>query len=149
MVFISIAVISLFSEINWINLKPETTSVLLNYNNFWQLNANLDYFTRHIDSLFMHLWYISILIQFDIFFPIIFILLRKIVDKISKTIPISILLILSILGIVYFCYLYTNSGMRSVYYNTFSRVFSLILGVTLGFIHSYYKSITLFFSKSI
>ena len=32
-VFISIAVISFIPSINWLNLKPETTSVLLSYNN--------------------------------------------------------------------------------------------------------------------
>ena len=65
-VLISIFVISLVPSINWLNLKPETNSVLLGYNNFWQLNANLDYFARHVDSPFMHLWYISILLQFDL-----------------------------------------------------------------------------------
>ena len=46
-VFVSISIISLFPSINWFNLKNETTSVLLSYNNFWQLSANLDYFQRH------------------------------------------------------------------------------------------------------
>ena len=36
-VFVSISIISLFPSINWFNLKKETTSVLLSYNNFWQL----------------------------------------------------------------------------------------------------------------
>ena len=71
-VFISISVISFIPSINWLNLKPETTSVLLGYNNFWQLSANLDYFARHVNSPFIHLWYIAILLQFDLIFPFIF-----------------------------------------------------------------------------
>ena len=47
---ITISITSLIKDINWINLKPETMSVLFGYNNFWQLHANLDYFTRHISS---------------------------------------------------------------------------------------------------
>ena len=66
--FITVAVISFFPNIFWFNLKPETTSVIFGYNNFWQLSANLDYFARHVDSPFMHFWYISILLQFDLVF---------------------------------------------------------------------------------
>ena len=58
-VFISLFAVSLVKEIGWFNLKPESTSVIFGYNNFWQLDANLDYFARHIDSPFMHLWYIA------------------------------------------------------------------------------------------
>ncbi|MDD6467231.1 MAG: acyltransferase, partial [Erysipelotrichaceae bacterium] len=56
-VLTSIAIISLQQGIVWVSLKPETTSVLLGYNNFWQINANLDYFARHTSSPFIHLWY--------------------------------------------------------------------------------------------
>ena len=76
-VLISIFSLSFFKDISWLNLKPETKSVLLGYNNFWQINANLDYFARHIDSPFMHFWYIGILLQFELLFPIIFILLKN------------------------------------------------------------------------
>lgn len=80
-VFITITIISFIPNIIWLNLKPETTSILLGYNNFWQLTANLDYFARHIDSPFIHLWYLSILFQFDLIFPFAFILLNKIKKK--------------------------------------------------------------------
>ena len=68
-VFSSVAIISLLNNIDWLNLKPETTSVIFGYNNFWQINANLDYFANHVNSPFIHLWYISILMQFDLLFP--------------------------------------------------------------------------------
>ena len=71
-VFITISVISLLPSIKWLNLKPETTSVLLGYNNFWQLSANLDYFARHVNSPFIHLWYIGILLQFDLICKFVF-----------------------------------------------------------------------------
>ena len=57
---ITIGVISFMPNISWLNLKPETTSVLLGYNNFWQLSANQDYFARHANSPFIHFWYIVI-----------------------------------------------------------------------------------------
>lgn len=146
-VFITIVVISFLPNISWFNLKPETTSVLLGYNNFWQLDANLDYFARHIDSPFMHLWYISILLQFDLVFPFIFLLLKKIGDKISKIIPCLITIILSIISSLYFYNVSMGPNIMITYYDTFARIFSLVFGLALGFIHIYYKPLILNFLK--
>ena len=137
-VFISILVISLIPSINWLNLKPETTSVIGGYNNFWQLSAKLDYFARHISSPFMHLWYIGILLQFEIIFPLIFILFKKIGEKTNKILPCLITLLLGVLSAGYFYICSLSANQTFVYYNTFTRVFSLFFGVFLGFIHSYY-----------
>jgi len=138
-VFLSIFAISFFQDINWINLKPETTSVLLGYNNIWQLNANLDYFARHIDSPFIHLWYISIMLQFELIFPFLYIGLKKIGDKINKNVPCFITLILAIFSYIYFCKLNMDGNIMMAYYNTFSRVFSLFFGMFLGFVQIYHQ----------
>lgn len=137
-VFITIAVISFLPNISWFNLKPETTSVLLGYNNFWQLSANLDYFARHINSPFMHFWYIGILLQFELVFPLIYLLFRKIGDKIHKSIPCIITIILSIISSIYFYQMSLTDNIMVTYYSTFTRIFSLLFGLSLGFIHSYY-----------
>ena len=60
-VFITVIITKFIPIIKWVNLKQETLSVIFGYNNFWQLSANLDYFTRNVNSPFTHLWYISIL----------------------------------------------------------------------------------------
>ena len=138
--FISIAVVSNIPNTFWLNVKNETTSVLFGYNNFWQINANLDYFARHIDSPFMHLWYISILIQFDAVFPFIFILLNKLKKKINKNIPIIVTFLLSVIGGVFF-YITSKNNLMNAYYNTFTRVFSCFFGMMLGYIHGEYGNI--------
>ena len=140
-VMLTIATLTLFPDINWLNLKPETTSVLLGYNNFWQLNANLDYFTRHISSPFMHMWYIAILLQFELFFPIAFLILKNIGEKINKHIPTIMLLILSILSYYYFYQNITTNNIMFAYYHTLSRIFSCLLGVSLAFLSYYHKPI--------
>ena len=122
-VLLTIGVVSLIPNVSWFNLKPESTSALLGYNNIWQIGASLDYFSRHINSPFMHLWYISILLQFDLVFPFIFLLLKKIGDKINKIIPITITLVISLLGGTYFYYSGVNNGILFTYYNTFTRIF--------------------------
>ena len=140
-VFLTISAVSFFPNIIWPNLKPETTSVLLGYNNFWQLNANQDYFARHIDSPFMHLWYISILLQFDLVFPFIYLLLRKIGDKTKKIVPCVITVVLSIIGVIYFYQMSLTQNIMTTYYNTFARLFALIFGICVGFIHSNYNAL--------
>lgn len=138
-VLISIFSLSFFKDISWLNLKPETQSVLLGYNNFWQINANLDYFARHIDSPFMHFWYIGILLQFELLFPIIFILLKNIGKKVHRSIPVIISILLSIVGAGYFYIMSKSGNITTVYYSTFTRVFSIFFGLSLGFIHYNYK----------
>ncbi len=141
-VMVSIGVVSLISSINWMNLKPETFSVLFGYNNFWQLSANLDYFAKHVNSPFMHLWYISILFQFDLVFPFIYLGLRKI-EKVfkKKIIPCLITVILAIVSCIYFYIVSRQGNIMVTYYDTLARAFSLLLGLSLGFIHSYYGNL--------
>lgn len=143
-VFISIAVISLFDSINWFNLKPETTSVLLGYNNFWQLNANMDYFARHVSSPFMHLWYMGIILQFDLVFPFIFLILKKIGDKCHKLIPCIITGTLSLIFTFVFYKSSLGDNLMVTYYSTFTRIFSILFGVFLAFIYQYYNNMFMF-----
>ncbi len=140
-VLISISGVSFFPIINWLNLKPETTSVLLGYNNFWQLSVNLDYFARHISSPFMHFWYIAILLQFDLVFPILFVAFKKIGEKIHKSVPCILTFLLALFATVYFYLISGNNNTMFTYYDTFSRMFSLIFGVCLGFVHTSFETL--------
>ena len=136
---ITIILTKVIPNINFLNLKQETLSVIFSYNNFWQLNANLDYFTKVLDSPFKHLWYISILFQFDLVFPIIFILLKKIDKKISDNISTIIYYLLLITSTIYFFYIGKNLSIMKVYYNTFARSFSIFFGVFLAILECKYK----------
>ena len=143
-VFLSISLVSLFSNINWFNLKPETTSVLLGYNNFWQLNANMDYFARHVSSPFMHLWYMGIILQFDLVFPFIFLILKKLGDKCHKLIPCIITGALSLIFTFVFYKSSLGDNLMVTYYSTFTRLFSILFGVFLAFIYQYYNNMFMF-----
>jgi len=138
-VFTTIALISFFPDINYLNLKPETTSVLLGYNNFWQLNANLDYFARHVNSPFMHFWYIAILLQYDLIFPFAFLLLKKLRKIFNKVIPIVLICFLAFCSFTFFYKTSLNSNIMFSYYNTFARAFSWLIGIALGLVHTYYS----------
>ena len=144
-VSITIMIVKLNSDINWINMKQETISVVLGYNNFWQLSANLDYFARHVNSPFMHLWYISILMQFDLFFPIVFKLFKKInenakeKEKIKRNISTIVVVLLTLASTVLFYYMSKTQNIMVVYYNTFTRMFSIFFGVLLALLHYKYN----------
>ena len=150
-VFLTIIVSKLFSDIKWINLKPESLSALLGYNNYWQLNASLDYFTKHIVSPLMHFWFISILIQFDLIFPLLFCILKKLDKKINNNTSTIIVLLLTIFSIVYFFNSARDNNLMVTYYDTFTRCFSLLSGVLLAIIHNKYghKYFKVFKTKTI
>lgn len=138
-IFLSVFVIHFIPDANWFNLKAETTSVLLGYNNYWQIGANLDYFARSANSPFVHFWYVSILMQFDLVFPFVYLFLRWIGDNIKKYLPGVITGILSIISFIFFYKLNTSGNFTSSYYDSFARFFSLLIGLSAGFIYSYYQ----------
>lgn len=139
-VFLTIAFLSFFPDIHWINLKPETTSVLLGYNNYWQINANLDYFVRNISSPFMHLWFIAIMIQIELVLPLFLLVLRKIDKKNTGTIPCIIIGLLSIGSCYLFLHYYYSGKIMMAYYDTFARLFSVLFGLLFGYISTLYDS---------
>lgn len=134
-IFTTIFATSFLKEIKIINLRDEVVSILLGYNNFWQLHANLDYFSAHINSPFTHFWYMSILLQFELIFPFILIGLKKIAERTNEEIPIIITLALGTASAFFFYILCFTSDVMSAYYNTFSHAFSWLFGIALGFSH--------------
>ena len=136
LIIVALSIISInLLHINKFNFKPEITSVLLGYNNYFQINANMDYFAKNINSPFIHLWYIAILMQLELVFPIIFTMLKKLETKVSKHLPFIIMFILSIISTLYFYKIYKDGNITITYYDTFARAFSYILGSTLAIYH--------------
>lgn len=138
-VSLSIVFVNAFTDFNWINLRPETSSVLFGYNNYWQLNANLDYFVRNATSPFTHFWYIAILLQFELVFPIAFVILKKIGEKIHKSIPCILMFGLGLASSIVFYNTLSAGNIMQAYYGTFNRAFALFFGLFLGFLHVYGK----------
>ena len=140
-VFTTLTVLSFLKNITYLNYKKEIISILFGYNNFWQLNAQLDYFTRFVSSPFMHLWYIAIILQYELVFPIILIGIKKISTKVSKILPYIILLIIGV-GSYYIFYKITkNNQIMNAYYSTLTRLFSIVFGMIIGLFHTKYKPV--------
>ena len=138
-VTITVIIAKINSSINCMNLKAESFSVLFGYNNIWQLNANQDYFTRNVNSPFTHLWYISILFQFDLVFPIVFNLFKKFKNRIRNNFSTIIVLILTIITTILFYIMSKTQDFMVAYYNSFARSFSILFGVLLALINYKYN----------
>ena len=138
-VTITVIIAKINSSISWMNLKAESFSVLFGYNNIWQLNANQDYFTRNVNSPFTHLWYISILFQFDLVFPIVFNLFKKFKNRIRNNFSTIIVLILTIITTILFYIMSKTQDFMVAYYNSFARCFSILFGVLLALINYKYN----------
>ena len=140
-VLITVLAVSLLPQIRWLNLKPETTSVLLGYNNFWQISASQDYFARHGESPFIHFWYIAILLQFEIIFPVVFAVLKFIGEKISRAIACLLPLAASAASFYYFYQLLREGRITEAYYHSMARAFAPFLGMVVGFAEQYLGSL--------
>lgn len=135
-VLVSLATtVLIFPDITWISMKQEVTSIIFGYNNFWQSSASMDYFARHIDSPYMHLWYIAILLQLELIFPLIYAALEYTKRQISKNTPAIMCLIIVMGSVAYFVYTYEANGLMTSYYNTFARCFSWFAGIAIGYWH--------------
>lgn len=104
--------------------------------NWWYIFHNLDYFdTFGSQSPFKHLWSLAIEEQFYLFFPLLFLLLKKLQVKFNnpKLLNYSIIFLI-VLSLFLHIYLFDFNEINRVYYGTDTRMFELLVGV-LGAIY--------------
>lgn len=112
----------------------EILSVLLGYNNWWQIAQNSSYFTRIMNaSPLTHLWYLSLTMQYYLIWPLLLLiglLLRTVTNRkgISR-----ILFVLAVLSAAEMAWLYSPDADPSrIYYGTDTRMSALLLGMSLA-----------------
>lgn len=115
-------------------VRPEVQSVLLGYNNWWQIAQDADYFTRIANaSPFTHLWFLGIEFQYYLFWPLLFggyLLLRRVIGTHLALLLFGLLALVSA-GLLPYGYAEGMSVTR-LYYGTDMRLFSLLLGAVAG-----------------
>lgn len=78
-------------------IRPEILSILLGYNNIWQIFSNASYFERIANSsAFTHMWSLSNEIQLYLIWPFIFMLFIFMVKKLNSGKAIMIIGILAL-----------------------------------------------------
>ena len=115
-------------------VRPELQSVLLGYNNWWQIAQDADYFTRIANaSPFTHLWFLGIEFQYYLLWPLLFggyLFLRRSFGT-RLALLLFALLALASAGLLPYGYADGLSVTR-LYYGTDMRLFSLLLGAAAG-----------------
>ncbi len=119
--------------------RPEVISVLLGYNNWWQIAQKADYFARVSNgSPFTHLWFLSIELQYYLIWPFLYLGLKKIEEKTGKRIPVlaGITAVFSVLMPIFYL---LGFDITRIYYGTDTRVFSLLAGALTGYLYLGHK----------
>lgn len=117
-------------------IRPEFFSIVLGYNNFWQIVQNMDYFTRVLNaSPFSHMWFLSILLQFYMIWPLLFGLYRLTRKRKGWLFAVGTFFVLSVVLLLTMPLCYGRTGdITRCYYGTDTRIGALVLGATGGFL---------------
>lgn len=108
------------------------TNVLWVYN-WWEIKHGQSYFDQFGGaSPFTHLWTMGVEAQFYLLWPILLILLFKVVKK--RQVIRWLVLGLAVLSAIEMAVLYDPTNINRVYYGTDTRAFSLLLGSWLGLV---------------
>ncbi|MCP1109862.1 acyltransferase family protein [Ohessyouella blattaphilus] len=134
MVTALIFVSAIFNRVLFTKTCSDVLSVILGYNNWWQIFNDVSYFENAgAPSPLTHCWSLAIEAQFYLIYPLLLIFLAKFRNRKRNTILITF--ILALISIVLMWALFDPSKDPSrVYYGTDTRVFSLLIGALLALI---------------
>ena len=126
------AYITLFQRDLLLNLRPWLLSSLGMVNNWWQISVGGSYFELfYVQSPFMHLWFLSVISQFYVIWPLIVLLLLALYK--DKRIILYTAVGLSLFSALAMAMLNVPGEDASrVYYGTDTRLFSFMIGSALS-----------------
>lgn len=131
MLVLTTAYITLFARPLLHHIKAIVLTNLLWVYNWWEIKNGQSYFDQFGGiSPFTHLWTLGVEAQFYLLWPLILILLFRILGK-KKRVA-RVVLLLAIASAVEMALLYDPANINRVYYGTDTRAFSLLLGSWLG-----------------
>jgi len=126
------AYITLFQRDLLLNLRPWLLTSLGMVNNWWQIAAGGSYFEQfYVQSPFTHLWFLSVMSQFYVIWPLLVLLLLALFE--DKRIILYTAVGLSLCSAVLRAGLYEPGLDASrVYYGTDTRLFAFMVGSSLA-----------------
>ena len=115
-------------------IRPEAFSVVLGYNNWWQIAQNADYFTRLTNaSPFTHLWFMGIELQYYLIWPVLFLLYFWIADLFGRRAGLGFIMLLGLGTAVLMPMMYApGQDVTRLYYGTDTRIYALLFGAAMG-----------------
>ncbi|MDB6352053.1 acyltransferase family protein [Trichococcus sp. K1Tr] len=126
------AYITLFQRDLLLNLRPWLLTSLGMVNNWWQISVGGSYFEQfYVQSPFLHLWFLSVMSQFYVIWPLVVLLLLALFK--DKRIILYTAVGLSLFSALTMAMLYVPGEDASrVYYGTDTRLFSFMIGSALS-----------------
>lgn len=127
-----VSIINLFYSDLLYNIRGALISSVCFVNNWWQINLGFSYFEQYVHpSAFTHLWYVSVLMQLGLLWPLLIVGLRRM--KKSPQFIAVVQIVLAVVSAVLMAVLYAGNGDPSrVYYGTDTRLYAFALGGALG-----------------
>lgn len=121
-------------------IRPEALSVLLGFNNWWQISQSADYFTRLTNqSPFTHLWFLGIELEYYLIWPLLYCLYAGVRYFYGRKAGIAFFLASGLLSALWMPVFYNEGAdITRLYYGTDTRVYALLLGAGLGFFLYHY-----------
>lgn len=115
-------------------IRPEVLSVILGYNNWWQIEQNSDYFARMTNtSPFTHLWFLGIELQYYFVWPVIFFAYEILYKVFGQRVALSFMAILAAASAAIMPMMFQNhADITRLYYGTDTRVHALLFGAVFG-----------------
>lgn len=115
-------------------LRSNFLSSIFLVQNWWQIQQGASYFANAAgESPFKHIYYLAIEGQFFLILPLLMFFFMKIIR--SKKHSFYILSILTLISVIAMMVLYhPGQDPTRVYYGTDTRIFSLLMGMSLAFI---------------
>ena len=107
----------------------EIISIILGFNNWWQLAMNADYFARVVNaSPFTHMWFLGVEIEYVVLWPILFGLC-----VLLKRWKVSLLVVLGLISAGMLAFMAQQGGdISRLYYGTDTRIFACLFGGAMG-----------------
>lgn len=137
--FISLALALIFAREIFDDSARSSLAVVFGFENIKQILAGASYFDRNGNfNLFVHLWYISLYLQFIVIFYLIKYVGGKIKSVSAKIWGLIILSLISFGISLYFAL--NNSPIIRIYYGTDTRIYAFFLGMVFYLLYLKYKN---------
>lgn len=123
------------------SMFAETASIILGYNNWWQIFQNASYFDRILNtSPLTHLWYIGLTLQYYLLWPFFYAGLMRLANIVDQKYPgwgrrscWIILIVLTVVSALILAIGFSpDKDPSRLYYGTDTRAFSLFTGMLIG-----------------
>lgn len=116
------------------NCIDATPSVLLGFNNFYQLASGVSYFEMHGNfKPFTHLWALALELQFYLIYPLFIRGLSLIFNNDVRKCPLILWIIALASGLFMAVSFQPGVDPTHVYYSSFARMFSFMIGGAFAF----------------